>query len=329
MIRVGIVGGGPAGAICARVLADRGVDVTVVDKGRRAGGRLSTRTYDEVHFDHGAQFMTVRDEIVRRRLDAWRDAGVLAPWDGREEVFGDATDEPLLRRKEQRWVGTPGMSDFVAHLLGDIPCHFSTKATRLQSVDGLIELHIENQDVMRFDRVVLAVPAPQAVPLLQDWPRLASQAKSISYYPCWAVMAEFSKPFPGDWISAVARNAPVRWIGRNQTKPGRPSAEAWVIHATPEWTRSHLEETREAVAETLMDCAQKITKWAQPPNSLRAHRWRYALVEQPLGTPYLYDAGMGLCGDGLLGGRIERALLSGVAMAERVLQSRSDDLPER
>ena len=73
--RVAVIGAGPAGAICARTLANHGVPVTVFDKGRGAGGRLSTRRADDARFDHGAQFLTARDPQVLRWVSDWEEAG--------------------------------------------------------------------------------------------------------------------------------------------------------------------------------------------------------------------------------------------------------------
>ena len=41
--RVAVIGAGMAGATCARLLADAGLDVTLFDKSRGVGGRMSTR----------------------------------------------------------------------------------------------------------------------------------------------------------------------------------------------------------------------------------------------------------------------------------------------
>ncbi|MEO0815401.1 MAG: FAD-dependent oxidoreductase, partial [Myxococcota bacterium] len=59
--RVAIVGAGMAGMSCARTLADHGVPVTVFDKGRGPGGRMSTRRAEPHVFDHGAQYFVARD----------------------------------------------------------------------------------------------------------------------------------------------------------------------------------------------------------------------------------------------------------------------------
>ena len=49
------------------------------------------------------------------------------------------------------------------------------------------------------------------------------------------------------------------------------------------------------------------------------HRWRYALVEKPLGESYIWDATLrlGACGDWCLGPRIEAAFNSGEAARKR------------
>ena len=42
-MKIAVIGAGIAGLACAEALAAKGSDVTLFDKGRRAGGRMSTR----------------------------------------------------------------------------------------------------------------------------------------------------------------------------------------------------------------------------------------------------------------------------------------------
>jgi renalase len=67
-VKVAIVGAGIAGLSCALRLQQDGCNVAVLDKGRGAGGRMSTRRIampggegagGEVAFDHGAQYLTI------------------------------------------------------------------------------------------------------------------------------------------------------------------------------------------------------------------------------------------------------------------------------
>ena len=55
-----ILGSGIAGLAAARLAEKENKSVLVVDKGRRLGGRVSTRRKNGFLFNHGAQFVTAR-----------------------------------------------------------------------------------------------------------------------------------------------------------------------------------------------------------------------------------------------------------------------------
>ena len=66
-----VVGAGMAGLSCARVLHEAGRQVTVVDKSRGLGGRMSTRRGDDWQADHGAQYFTARDADFINEVARW------------------------------------------------------------------------------------------------------------------------------------------------------------------------------------------------------------------------------------------------------------------
>ena len=49
-----IIGSGVSGLLCGKRLTEAGHSVLLIDKGRNAGGRLSTRRTDGAVFHHGA-----------------------------------------------------------------------------------------------------------------------------------------------------------------------------------------------------------------------------------------------------------------------------------
>ncbi|MFO1065795.1 MAG: hypothetical protein U0892_18185 [Pirellulales bacterium] len=118
------------------------------------------------------------------------------------------------------------------------------------------------------------------------------------------------------------------WLdGTYSSKPGRNSQqETWVVHSTAAWSVAHLEHSPEdAAAELLKAFTASLPNVGSLPNvcSFQAHRWRYAFPSRPLQVNCLWDdaIGWGACGDWCLGPRLENALLSGEAMAGRVLGS--------
>lgn len=98
-MRTAIVGVGMAGLACAERLAGRGHVLTLLDKGRGPGGRMSTRRVateaGKANFDHGAQYFMVRDPGFRTRVDAWVATGCVAPW---------------VAAGAEAFVGVPGMN---------------------------------------------------------------------------------------------------------------------------------------------------------------------------------------------------------------------------
>tara|TARA_Y100000590_G_scaffold333794_1_gene379732 strand:+ start:896 stop:1546 length:651 start_codon:yes stop_codon:yes gene_type:complete len=173
-----------------------------------------------------------------------------------------------------------------------------------------------------FDRVVIAIPAPQAVPLLSEVPLLQRAAEAVEMAPCFAGMFVFSEPPPMDFDGAFVGDGPFTWIARDASKPGRPDVETWVVHASPEWTRRHWSGDRTDVAQSFLE--ELTMRFGPLPNTLfeRAHRWGYALADGS--TPgVLWDAklGIGAVGDWCLGGRVEGALVSGIQIADKVIES--------
>jgi predicted NAD/FAD-dependent oxidoreductase len=116
-------------------------------------------------------------------------------------------------------------------------------------------------------------------------------------------------------------DGPLGWTARNSSKPRRDGPETWVLHARPEWSRTYLERSPDAVARVLTMAFREQTG-APEPFFADAHRWRYARVRDPLGTAFQYDQALGLatCGDWHLGARVEAAWTSGHLLANKLLR---------
>lgn len=212
------------------------------------------------------------------------------------------------------------MSALVKHLLADVDARFGVRVTALAQKGGGWDIHDETGVIDHVDEVVIAVPAPQAVPLLGHHP-FAQQLASVEVSPCWAALVTLAGD-PGVGWSAVTTQGPLAWIARNQTKPGRPHGEQWVLHASPAWSAASLERNADIVGPRMVDALTALPGLEHLViDTVRAHRWRYALVTRSLDTDALRDADAHLTvvGDGLRGGRVAAALQSGAAGAARIL----------
>ena len=105
-----------AGLTAARLLADAGQVVTVLDKGRRAGGRMATRQLaGGASADYGAQFFTVRSEAFSAVVARWLDEGTVREW-CRGFPSGDGHPRSSDGDGHPRYVGADGMGQLAARM---------------------------------------------------------------------------------------------------------------------------------------------------------------------------------------------------------------------
>ena len=299
-----------AGLACADAIRAAGHSVALYDKGRGPGGRMSTRRLQtalgEVPIDYGAQYLTARDPAFRQKVDAWARLGLVAPW---RLAAGDA------------WVGVPGMSAIIKHMASDHQVAWGHRITGMVRKGTGWWLLGETAEVGPFDAVLLAIPAEQAAAVLSlhDFfmARTALMARS---QPCWTGMFVFDRPLDG--VPSVIRDrGDLAWAARSSAKPNRPSPEAWTVQATAAWSGARLENGKDEIVEQLLTILAEAAGTAIPqPIAAMAHRWRHALSagtgDGALWNPSL---GLGVCGDWLLGPRVECAWLSGQMLARRCI----------
>jgi len=320
--KIAVIGAGIAGLAAARALSAAGVSTVVLDKGRGPGGRTSTRRREGFTFDHGAQFLTARDERFRREVDSWLASGCVARWEPRVAISdgGRLTPDP---REHELFVGAPRMSSLAEHLAGDLEVRCGVEVAGLRREGRLWRLvDAGGTPLCAAEHVIVTAPAPQAARLLADHSDLGREAARAAMSPCWAVMLGFEEEAPLDYDAVFPETGTLDWMARDSSKPGRAGVETWVLHGSPGWSSRHLEADPQQVIADLIACFGRQTGVTLPePAHAEAHRWRHARPAPDLGTDHLIDreAGISAAGDWCAGPRISNAWLSGTRLAERLL----------
>ncbi len=360
---IGIIGAGISGLSCAKTLEQAGYHVEVFDKGRNLSGRMATRRNDLSEFDHGAQYFTVKNPDFKQEVDRWVGADVAKIWSPKIAVLDNLKEKEISAKKNQfnswvnigigklksfkksiftannngtsveRFVGTPKMTT---------PATFISRGLSVKKGTTIDSVYIRPQSYPRwslkskeigviegnFNIIIAAIPAPQAAELFKEIsPKLTEISQSVKMSGTWAVMLNFEEKVNLNFDAAFINGGPLRWIARNNSKPERGMTEAWVLHATSEWSESHLDISREEATELLVK--EFITLGGSVPNQSQAHLWRYADSTQPLDTTFAWDEenNLGICSDWLNNGRVEGAWLSGKRLAEFIIQSLKDNDP--
>jgi renalase len=344
-LHIAVIGAGLAGVTAARTLMQAGHLVTLFDKSRGFGGRMSTRQTEFGSFDHGAQYFTVRDDRFRKLMQ-WALATapqIARPWAANAVRVLDAAGRKAaaaLPAAEPHWVGQPGMNALATHcaqaLVNAGRVMLSTRIHRVTAGEqGWVLNAVDANDLDAvygpFDKVIMAIPSVQAAELLRNSEHHGAWAKELDKVivaPCWTLMLAFPSALPisprkpnialgPQWSAARSTHHRVAWLARESSKPGRAEVDRWTVQASADWSREHLEDDAPRVKAKLLKAFAEITGIRAEPDYAEVHRWRYAKTEKPLGKNFLWDAksGLGICGDWCIGHRVEDAFISGLELA--------------
>ncbi len=301
-----VVGAGIAGMACARALAEAGTPVRVLDRGRRPGGRMASRTLSGRVTDLGASYLTAADgspfaAVVR----GWVHRGLARPWTDTFAVAGpDGVRE--TRTGPVRYAAPDGLRSLVADL-GD-----GLDVDQEHAVAGVAPGPRVDGEVA--PAVVLALPDPQARRLLPDdlAGRLLGAEDERPWQPTLAVALGFEqRQWPADLHGAFVHDDPVvEWIADDGDRRG-DGAPVLVAHSTPGTAAAHLADPDRAVPEVTTAVCRALGIDAVPAWT-HVHRWTYAKPGAPREEPYGLVDGIGACGDGWRApSKVESAWTSG------------------
>jgi predicted NAD/FAD-dependent oxidoreductase len=99
-----------------------------------------------------------------------------------------------------------------------------------------------------------------------------------------------------------------------------------VLHATPTWSTAHLEQDAESLVPRMLEAFARVVGDSIPARYATGHRWRYAIPANGAGTlsgDALHDpvTALAAAGDWCVGGRVEGALVSGMAAADAIARA--------
>lgn len=318
-----IVGAGLAGLMAARVLQDRGFNVTVLDKGRSVGGRLATRRIGEGLADHGAQFFTVRNERFREYAEQWLAEGLIYPW---SNGWSDGSLKRTHRDGHPRYAVRGGMNQLARHIAASLrDVHVETQVSALEpQVDSWL-VRTPAGLVIEARALLLTPPAPQSLELLEASGVQLSEAdrdelERIAFGPClcglFLVQGGTTLPEPG---ALQDFDRPIYWLADNKRK-GISQETVVTVHASITYSRQRWDDEDAAILADLRASVEEYLDAGAQIVEEQLKRWRYSL---PLTThPEYYLLARGLptlafAGDAFGGrGRVEGAALSGLRVAD-------------
>lgn len=318
--RIAIIGAGMAGLTLARMLHEK-AEVTVFEKARGVGGRMSTRYAEPFYFDHGTQFFTARSEAFKAFLAPHIADGTVAEWRGKVITLAAGKTPGKRLWFEPHWVATPNMNSLCKKLASGLTIHLSTEIAPLdERVAGEWILKHQGGTVLGgFDWVISTAPPAQTRRLFSAHFTEENTLPAVALKGCYSVMLGFAKPWQHSWIAAKISDSPLEWLAVSSSKPGRnTNVTSLVLHSQHDWAEAHIDEDVTDIQALLLAEFDRITGIdSSAADYVTTHRWKYAIVEHQERQPEYCDhvRKLAATGDWPTASRIEDTWLNATALA--------------
>ena len=332
--RIAVIGAGVAGLTCARELCLLGYDSVVFEADDRLGGRCSSSLTRIGWFDDGAQCISGATRLASYAEQRPGELAAVHPW---TVPATPAEDEPKGKNRDKDEdeadltrtlnlmgaVGVPSMLALANAIARPLDIRLRTPIRHAQRRGAEWVLSDEAGEIDEdFQALVLAIPAPQALPLAQESPGLTSALRAVRYRSRWVLLLGSERPvgLPG---YREYQGGPIERVAAMHSKPGRASnlPQRWFIEADEQWSLRHAHDDADTVADLLLDNFRAHVGRPVTPNFLCAHQWRHAFVETPATMPghaeCLWDDEvlLGVCGDSVVASQVDRVHRSGAELA--------------
>ena len=260
-----IIGSGIAGLAAANYLSSKNFNVTVLDKGKYPGGRISTRRGKDFIFNHGAQFFTAKSNEFKKICNRAVNDNVLVNW---------------VDSKTNRFIGNPDMREFSLWLSQNLTIFQENVVERLDYNDQFIVY--TNKKKFTCDGLIITAPSSQTASLIKNLDEnFYKLIDKVEYFPCWCVMLSLRDMSLKNFY--IDEKSIFNWIvSENNKIKNQLNHNCLTIHTNERFSVENLDETKEVALDKIV---QEFTKIYQVKTQdiiyKNIHRWRYAKVKKP------------------------------------------------
>lgn len=343
MPSVAIVGAGCSGLSAAHDLLAAGHTVMLYEKSQFAGGRAATQQQAGFIYDYGAQYIKqgspLSSSLITERFATDELLDILLPvwtFDGQGKIqAGDAT-----QNAEPKWNYRHGINTLPQKMAEGLQLQYQTQIGSLaQSMTGWQIFDTAGQILNTYDAVLLTIPAPQSITIIEKSPfsdtlrqHIVTYLAQASYNPLISVELGYQPaPQPRPYYALVNtdKQHPISWLAWEHTKaPDRalPNTGLLIAQMSPQYSHDHWQHKEIGNALVIRDVAQLVRTLLNEdlptPFFTDIHYWRYALPATKADAQQLnalsLPHSLAFCGDAFTGGRVHLALEHGREVAQQL-----------
>lgn len=314
-MKIAVIGAGLSGLTVATELKDV-AEVSVYEKARGVGGRMSTRYADPYQFDHGAQYFTAQTAAFQNFLKPYLDEGSVKIWRPMVQTLQKGKETKLRQWRATHHVGAPKQNSFIKAILAkgqDITLHIGTRIIKVERQKSSWQLTDDKDDMHHFDWVISAIPQPQLLELFDFDFKDRDKVEAVPMVSNFALMLGLEEKVGVPWQAAEVKKSPIGWMALNHTKPDRGHDFSLYARTNHRFGNDYWEHDRDDIQDILIKEIEELLSLKLPERGYQAlHGWRYAKATKFMSQPFVIDEAqkMAIAGDWCVGCRVESGFLS-------------------
>ena len=314
--KIAVIGAGVSGIAATKRLVEQGFEVSLFDQGKSAGGRLGLRTLRNSpnigrNIDVGAAYFTAQDSQFIEQKDKWIQADLVFEWTKEFQVYENS--RLTSKKGPMRYAVRNGLKNLVTYelekLKSDVQIFEESKVEKV-SFNGSEVL----VDTNKFDAAVLAMPAVQALKIIEN-KKMKKELSKVVFNPvlvAWLALAD-DPNFSGIFVN---QNLDISLL-INEGSKQKDLANIITIYSTHEFAGREIKDL-DLAKEKLINSAREILKFEKEIIESGIMRWTYAQPEHTQ-RPFLAE-NLAIVGDAYdANPRIEAAWLDGNRVDELMI----------
>ena len=293
-MKIAIIGAGFSGCNLYNNLKEKYENITIFEKSRGVGGRLSTKYIEDKFIDHGtSSLIPITDDLKFFCLDLVKNN--------------------VLKAKYDEFIPKNGINSICKFLIDEKDLLVNTKIIKAQNSNNKWFLEDENHKVYEnFDLLFITIPAPQILEMQIELPTpFKEKISNIKYDSIFSLILYSNENIKLN-ENKIYENVDVNNIINNSKKYLYKDFTSYVIHSTKEFANCLNHKNKDEIYELFLENFEEELQDELKNFTTIAHFWKYANAKNSLDMPYFLnkEKNLGICGDYFNHNNIEAALSS-------------------
>jgi hypothetical protein len=293
-MKIAIIGAGFSGCNLYNNLKNKYENITIFEKSRGVGGRLSTKYIEDKFIDHGtSSLIPITDDLKFFCLDLAKNG--------------------VLKTKYDEFIPKNGINSICKFLIDEKNLIKNIKIVKAQNINNKWILEDEKYKIYEdFDLLFITIPSSQILEMQIELPNdFKEKLSKIKYDSIFSIIL-YSKENIKLNENKLYENPDIENIINNSRKYGYKDFSSYVIHSSKEFANCVNHKTKEEIYELFIENFDEGTLNNLNQFTVIPHLWKFATTKNSLDIPYFLDKEkkLGICGDYFNHNNMEAALLS-------------------